>query len=100
MKKSSLEKLTNMTGSNLGKLLVVANLVARRIDLCKDSRDPSGERWNYLSRRLSCNFAEMIAFTPFRDLFLHLQTCLVRNLGFCLRVLDLQPISAKYGLGP
>jgi hypothetical protein len=76
MKKSGIEKLINMTGSKLGKLLVVATLAARRLDLCKDTRDPSGESWKYLSRRLSCNFAEMIAFSPFRDLFLHLQTCL------------------------
>jgi hypothetical protein len=33
----------NMTGSNLFKLLVVANLAARRLDLCKDTRDPSVE---------------------------------------------------------
>jgi hypothetical protein len=89
MKKSGLEKFINMTGSKLGKLLVVATLAARRLDLCKDTRDPSVESWKYLSRRLSCNFAEMIGFSPFRDLFLHLQTCLCRNLGFRVKVLDL-----------
>ena len=57
----------NMTGRNMGKLLVVPTFVARRLHLCKDTRGPSSESWNYLSRRLSCNFAEKIAFTPFRD---------------------------------
>jgi hypothetical protein len=33
----------NMTGSNLVKLLVVVTLAAKRLDLCKDTRDPSGE---------------------------------------------------------
>jgi hypothetical protein len=89
MKKMGLEKLINMTGSKLSKL-VVEFLAARRLDLCKDTRDVSGE--SFLSKRLSCNFAEMIAFSPFKDLFLHLQPCLRRILGFCVRVLDLQPI--------
>jgi len=53
----------------LGKL-VLLTFVARRLQVRKDSRDPSGESWNYLSRRQSCNFAEKTASTPFRDLFL------------------------------
>jgi len=69
----------NMTGCNLGKFLVVPTFVARRLHLCKDARDPSGESMNYLSRRLSCNFAEIIALKSFRVLFLDLQTCLGTN---------------------
>ena len=53
----------------LGNFLVVHTFVTRRLHICKDARDPSGETWNYLSRRLYCNFAEMIAYTTFRDLF-------------------------------
>jgi len=69
----------DLTRCNLGKFLVVPTSVTRRLHLCEAARNPSGERWNYLSRRLSCNFAEMIASTPFSDLFLHLQTCLGTN---------------------
>jgi len=72
----------NMTGRNLGKFLVVPTFVARRLHLYKDARDPSGKSWKYLSRRMSCNFAEMIALTSFRDLFLDLQTCLGTNYFF------------------
>jgi len=60
----------------LGKFLVVATFVARRLHSYKDASDPSSESWNYLSRRLSSNFAEKTASTPFRDLFLVFQTCL------------------------
>jgi hypothetical protein len=47
MKKSSLEKLINMTGSKLWEILVVATLAARVLDIWKGARDPSGESWNY-----------------------------------------------------
>ena len=47
---------------NLGKFLVVPTLVARRLHLCKDSRDPSIEFWNYFSRRLSSNFCRKYRF--------------------------------------
>jgi len=47
----------DMTLCSLGKILVVPTFVTRRLHKCKDARDPRGERWNYLSRRLSCNFA-------------------------------------------
>jgi len=60
----------DMARCNLGKFLVVSTLVARRLQVRKDARDPSGESWNYLSRRQSCNFAETTASTPFRDLYL------------------------------
>ena len=68
--KHSEEKVMDTTRCNLGKLLVVPTFVAKRLQVRKDARDPSGESWNYLSRRLSCNFAEMTSSTPFRDLFL------------------------------
>jgi len=45
------------TCCKLGKFLVVRTIVTRRLHICKAARDPSGERWNYLSRRLSCNFS-------------------------------------------
>jgi len=57
------------TRCKLDKLLVVPTFVARRLQVRKDARDPSGESWNYLSRRLSCNLAEMTSSTPFRDLW-------------------------------
>jgi hypothetical protein len=64
------------------KLLIVAILASSRLDLFKDNRDPNGDNGNYLSRSLSCNFAEMMAFTPFMDPFLHLQTYLVKKFAF------------------
>jgi len=60
----------DMTRCNLGKFLVVPTFYARRLQVRQDARTPSGESWNYLSRRLSCNFAEITLSTPFRDLFL------------------------------
>jgi len=58
-----------MARFNLGKFLVVTTFVARRLQVRKDDRDPSGESWNYVSRRQSCNFTEKTASTQFRDLF-------------------------------
>jgi hypothetical protein len=43
---------------------------ARRLHFHKDDRDSRREIWNYLTRRLSCNYAEMTASAPFSDLFL------------------------------
>jgi len=60
----------DMTRCNLGKFLVVPTFVARRLQVRKDARDPSGESWNYLSKRQSCFFAQKTASMPFRDLFL------------------------------
>ena len=60
----------DMARCNLGKFLVVPTFVARLLQVCKDARDPSGESWNYLSRRQSCNFTEKTVSTQFRDLFL------------------------------
>jgi hypothetical protein len=54
----------------LGKFSIVPTFVARCIDVCTDAREPSGDGWNYLSKRLSSNFAEMTASTPFRYMFL------------------------------
>jgi len=59
----------DMARYNLGKYLVVPTFVASRLQVCKDARDPSGEIWNYLSRRQSSNFTEKTASTQFRDLF-------------------------------
>jgi len=39
-----------MTRCSLDKFLVVPTFVTRRLHICKAGRDPSGERWNYLSR--------------------------------------------------
>jgi hypothetical protein len=83
----------NMTGSNLTRLLIVATLLARWLDLCKNTSDPSGDS---LLRMLSCDLAEMMAFMPFRDLFPHLQSWFVRKLCFRVRVLELKPVIAKY----
>jgi len=58
----------DMEPCNLGKFLVVPTFVARRLQICKDARDTSGEGWNYLSRRQSFNL-------PKRQL--------LRNLGIC-----------------
>jgi len=48
----------------LGNFLVVSTLAARFHYVCKDARDPSGKMWNYLSKSLFRNFAEMTASSP------------------------------------
>jgi len=63
--KPSQEKLRDMKRCCLGKFLVDLTFVTRRLHIWKAGREPSGERWNYLSRRQSCNLALMTAFTPF-----------------------------------
>jgi len=40
----------------MGKFLVVPTFVTSCLLIWIAGRDPSGERWNYLSRMLSCNF--------------------------------------------
>jgi len=67
---TSQENFTDMPRCNLGKFLVVPTFVARRLQVCKDARYPSGESWNYLSRRQACNFTEKTASTQFRNMFL------------------------------
>ena len=47
--------------------LVVPTFVARRLQVLQDARAHSGESWNYLSRRLSCNVEDLTLSTPFRD---------------------------------
>jgi len=47
----------DMTRCRLDKFLVDPTFVTRCLHIHKAARDPSVERWNYLSRRLSCNFA-------------------------------------------
>ena len=78
-----------MTRCSLGNFVVVPTFLTRRLHICKAARDPSGKRWNYLSRRLSCNFALMTAFTPFRYLFLDLRTCICTN--YCVSCLNVRP---------
>jgi len=73
------KNVMDMTCCILGKFLVVPTFVARRLQGRKDARDPSGESWNYLSRRLSCRFEEMTASTSFRDLFLATKLCRIKN---------------------
>jgi len=70
MTKSPVSNRYGMTRCNLGKFLVVPTFVARRLQVRLDARAPSGERCNYLSRRLSCNFEDLTPSTAFRDLFL------------------------------
>jgi len=60
----------DMARYNLGKYLVVPTFVASRLQVCKDARDPSGEIWNYLSRKQSSNFTEKKASTQLMYLFL------------------------------
>ena len=56
----------DMTRCSLCKFLVVPTFVTRCLHICKAARDPSSKRWNYLSRRLSCNLPYMTTFTPFK----------------------------------
>jgi len=53
MKKSPAGKVMDMTRCSQGKFLVVPTFDTRLLHIYKDARDPSGEKWNYLSRRLS-----------------------------------------------
>ena len=59
----------DMTRFSLGKFLVVSTFVTRCLHTWKAGRDPSGERWNYLSRRLSCNLPYMTTFTSLSNCF-------------------------------
>ena len=60
----------DLTRCNLGKFLEFPTFVARRLQVRLENRALSGETWNYLSRRLSCNVEDLTPSTPFRDLFL------------------------------
>jgi len=44
--------VTNLLRYIRGKFLVVPSFAARCLPVCKDARDPGGERWNYLSKSL------------------------------------------------
>jgi len=59
----------DLTRCNLSKFLVVTTFVARRLLVCLDARFRSGDSWNYLSRRLSCNVEYLTPSAPFRELF-------------------------------
>jgi len=52
--KTSQEKLW-MTRCRQGTFLVVPTFATRCLHIRKAGRDPRGERWNYLSWRLSCS---------------------------------------------
>jgi len=65
----------DLTTCNVGKFLVVPTFVARRLQVILDARAPSGESWNYLSRRLSLNVKDITPSTPFRDLILATNLC-------------------------
>jgi len=41
-----------MTRWSFGKFLVVPTFGTSSLHVCKAGRDPGGERWNYLSRKL------------------------------------------------
>jgi len=60
----------DMTRCNQGKFLVVPTFDAWRLQVRQDATAPTGESWNYLTRRLSCNFAEISPSTSFTDMFL------------------------------
>ena len=60
----------DLTSCNLGKFSVVPIFVARRFKGRLDARDPSGEIWNYLLRRLFFNVENLTPSTPFRDVIL------------------------------
>ena len=62
--------VVDLSSSILGKFLVVHTVVARRFQVRLDARAPSGEIWNYLLKRMSCNFEDLTPSTPFWDLIL------------------------------
>jgi hypothetical protein len=80
-------ELMNMTGSNLTKLIVIERQASRLIPEILMA---------IVVKQVKCDLAEMMAFTTFRDFFLHLQTYLGRKLCFRVRVFELKPVSAKY----
>ena len=53
-----------------GNFLVDPTFVARYLYVCKDARDATGKMWNYLSKSLIGNIAEMTVFSPFIWMFL------------------------------
>jgi len=55
--KPSQERLWIWHPAAWASFIIVPTFVTRRLHICKAARDPSGDRWNYLSRRLSSNFA-------------------------------------------
>ena len=44
------ENVTDLVHCIKGKFLVVPTLAARSLYVRKDTREPSGKRWNYLSK--------------------------------------------------
>jgi hypothetical protein len=64
-KAQDLETVMDLVHCIQGNFLVIPTFVARCLYVCKDARDPSGKRWNYLSKSLIRNLAEMTVFSPF-----------------------------------
>jgi len=89
----------DMTRCSLGKFLVVPTFVTRRLHICKAARDSSGERWNYLFRRLSCNLHKWPLSRHLLICFWISEPVFVQTIVFRVWVLDLQPISEMYALG-
>ena len=54
----------------LCNFLVVPTFIAKCLYVCRDARDPSCKSWNYCSRSLFGNVADMTASSPFISMFL------------------------------
>jgi len=76
------EKVMDMTRCSLGKFLVVSTFATRCLHICKAGRDPSGERWNYLRRRLSLNFHKWQLSRHLSNCFRISEPLWVRNMYF------------------
>jgi len=63
------ETVTDLERCILGKFLVVPSFVPRCFYVCKYAREPSGQKVELFVERLSCNFAEMTASSPFMYMF-------------------------------
>jgi len=55
MKKRPVQKSYGYDSLQAGQVLSSFHFRHRCLHICKAGRDRSSERWNYLSRRLSCN---------------------------------------------
>jgi len=98
MKKRPLRIGTDMTRCSLGKFLVVPTFVTRCLHICKAGRYPSGEKWNCLSRRLSCNIHKWPLSRHLSKCFWISEPVLFRTKYF-VTVFYLQTITAMYALG-
>jgi len=55
----------DLVNCTLGNVLVVPIFATMYHYVCKDAGDTSGKRWNYLSKNLFGNFAEITISSPF-----------------------------------